>query len=230
MVKITGGGLNPESEDLTVNQLTPEGEIANDLTIGEYQVVITDMPARDTYEESQFQEAVQLRELGIAVPDAVLVEHSHLNRKEEIAADIKEQQGGGETTEAEQAAQQLELEIRQLESQKVQVEILQGQADAQYTQARAAKTQAEAQQAGNGEAGLLELEKIQGELQLKREELAATLALKKQELDATLQMKREEARFNQNLKQIESEEMIKIKKTEAANKPKPAAKPKQRKA
>jgi hypothetical protein len=221
LVKITGGGLNDESEDLTVNQVNAEGEIANDLTIGEYSVVITDMPARDSYEESQFQEAVQLRELGIAVPDSVLVENSHLARKEEIAAAIKEAQGGGEATEAEQAAQQLELEIRQLEAQEKQVGIIQKQADAAYTQARAEKTQAEAQQVGNDQSGLIEIQKVQAELQLKREELAATLQLKKEEQDAMIAMKRQESRFNQNLKQAESEENMKIKKAEAAAKPKP---------
>jgi hypothetical protein len=224
LIRITGGGLNDESEELTVNQVSPEGEIANDLTIGEYQVVITDMPARDNYEESQFQEAVQLRELGIAVPDAVLVEHSHLNRKEEIAASIKEAQGGGETTEAEQQAQQLELEIRQLELEEKKVGIMQKQADATYTAARARKTEAEAQQVGNNSENLIKMEQLRGELQLKREELAAELALKKEELDATLAIKRQESRFNLQLKQAESEEMLKIKKTEAANKPKPAAK------
>lgn len=229
LLKVTGGGLNDETEDLVINQATPEGEIINDLTMGEYQVVITDMPARDTYEESQFQEAVQLRELGIAVPDAVLVEHSHLNRKEEIAAQIKEAQGGGETTEAEQEAQQLELQIRQLEAQKIQVEIQESQADAQYTQARAQKTAAEAQQVGDESGSLIELEKVRGELTLKREQIAAELALKKQQLEADLALKRQESRFNMNLKQVESEEMIKIKKTEAANKPKPAAKPKAKK-
>jgi hypothetical protein len=219
LIRITGGGLNDESEELTVNQVNAEGEIANDLTVGEYSVVITDMPARDNYEESQFQEAVQLRELGIAVPDAVLVEHSHLNRKEEIAATIKEAQGGGEASEAEQAAQQLELEIRQLEAQEKQVGIIQKQADAAYTQARAEKTQAEAQQVGNDQTGIIEIQKFQAEIQLKREELAATLALKKQEQDAMIAIKRQESRFDQNLRQAESEENMKIKKAEIAAKP-----------
>jgi hypothetical protein len=221
LIKITGGGLNDQSEDLTVNQVDAEGEIANDLTIGEYSVVITDMPARDNYEESQFQEAIQLRELGIAVPDSVLVENSHLARKEEIAAAIKEAQGGGEATDAEQQAQQLELEIRQLELQEKQMQIIKGQADAQYTAARAMKTEAEAQQLGNDQSGMIEIQKFQVEIQLKREELAATLALKKQEQDAMLALKRQESRFDQNLRQAESEENIKIKKAEIAAKPKP---------
>lgn len=224
LIKVTGGGLNDETEDLVVNQATPEGEIVNDLTIGEYQVVITDMPARDNYEESQFQEAIQLRELGIAVPDAVLVEHSHLNRKEEIAAMIKEAQGGGEASEAEQAAQELDMQIRQLEAQKIQVEIQESQADTQLTQAKAQKTSAEAQQVGSGADNIAQLEKVRGELQLKREEIAAELTLKKQQLEAELALKRQESRFTQNLKQIESEENIKIKQKEAANKPKPKAK------
>jgi len=222
LIRITGGGLNADTEDLVVNQVDAEGEIANDLTIGEYSVVITDMPARDNYEESQFQEAIQLRELGIAVPDSVLVENSHLARKEEIAAAIKDAQGGGEATEAEQAAQQLELEIRQLEAQETQVKIIQGRADAQYTAARAKKTEAEAMQLGNDQSQMVEVQKFQAEMQLKREELAATLALKKQEQDAMLAMKRQESRFDQNLRQAESEENIKIRKAEVAAKPKPA--------
>ena len=37
---------------MAVNQATPEGQIINDLTLGEYDVVIATAPARDTFDEA----------------------------------------------------------------------------------------------------------------------------------------------------------------------------------
>jgi hypothetical protein len=36
---------------MAVNQVTPEGQIINDLTLGEYDVVIGTAPSRDTFDE-----------------------------------------------------------------------------------------------------------------------------------------------------------------------------------
>jgi hypothetical protein len=215
VMNITNGGLNPKTEELTVNETSPEGEVVNDLTIGEFTVTITDVPARDNYEESQFAEAVQLRELGIAIPDSVLVENSHLGRKEEIAANLLEAEGGGESTDAEKEAAQLELDIQKLEAEEKKVSIEVKKADAAYTAARAQKTAAEAQQVGSEGSNVIELEKARDELQMKRETVAAELALKKEQQDGELRLKTQESLHKRRLDEAESEERIEIQKETA---------------
>jgi len=79
----------PEQETIVVNkEADEEEEIINDLTLGEYSAIITSVPARDSLEDSQFEEAVRLRELGIKIPDETLVEVSRLPNRAEIAKQL----------------------------------------------------------------------------------------------------------------------------------------------
>jgi hypothetical protein len=71
--------------DLSVNQLDPAtGNYRNDLTLGEYDVVINEQPLQVTFENSQFQQGLEMKKVGIAVPDDVIVRHSNLADKQEI--------------------------------------------------------------------------------------------------------------------------------------------------
>ena len=60
---------------IVVNQVTPEGDIINDLTLGEYKVVVGTMPTRDNFDEVQFAEAIQLRQVGVPIPDDLIVDY-----------------------------------------------------------------------------------------------------------------------------------------------------------
>lgn len=134
---VTGNDLTSQPEELVVNQMSPEGEIVNNLQAGEYSVAITTVPARNSFEETQFQQAKELREMGIPIPDDILIENSNLQRKHEIAQRIRELQGDGEPTEAQQQMQALELQIKQLEAAKMDAEAKKIQADAVLSLVRA---------------------------------------------------------------------------------------------
>jgi hypothetical protein len=70
---------------IAVNQYDQEtGTYINDLTEGDYDVVITEQPMQVTFDNSQFQQALELRQAGVAIPDVVMVQHSTLQRKQEI--------------------------------------------------------------------------------------------------------------------------------------------------
>ena len=69
---------------LVVNQDDGSGGYLNDLTVGEYDVVITEQPMQITFENSQFQQALELKKVGVNIPDTVMVQHSTLSRKQEI--------------------------------------------------------------------------------------------------------------------------------------------------
>lgn len=101
IITITKDRLTGESEQVTINEATPEGTIANDLTIGEYDVIVSSTPVRESLEDSQFEHAVQLRELGVQIPDSVLIESSRLQRKTEIA---KLMQGDKDSEEGQRRA------------------------------------------------------------------------------------------------------------------------------
>lgn len=79
-----------DAEEIRVNFQGDSGEILNDLTEGKYDIEATSRPTQETFEESQFDEAVVMRkELGIAIPDEVLIANSKLANKREILANMK---------------------------------------------------------------------------------------------------------------------------------------------
>jgi len=222
IVRITGSGeAAPKNEEISMNQVQEDGSVLNDLTIGKYDVTIIDAPARDKQEDTQFDEATQMREMGIAIPDHVIVESSHLQNKKEIAAEIKEQQGGGDATETEQRMAELELQLKELEAAEMQVSIKQKAADAKYTEARAIKTASESQQ-GQNEAAQMQFEaaKASRELDMQREKIQGELQLQREKMQGELKLKREIARADNLIKRAAAAEDAKIKKTAAAAKPK----------
>lgn len=220
VVRITGGGLLPESETLVVNQMTPEGQVVNDLTLGEYEVVLSAVPARESFQESQFQEALQLRQLGVAIPDDVLIEHSHLNRKKEIAERIRAQNGGAEPTEEDQRLRQAEVTLKELEAEEKKATVLKAQADAALSMVR---TQKESGQDGGAQAqAQLEMEKAAQEMAIKREKMLADIQLAREKLAAEIELKREEMRQNMLLKRAEAS--IRLKQQEQMANAKPVQK------
>ncbi|HSX21516.1 MAG TPA: hypothetical protein VLE97_01925 [Gaiellaceae bacterium] len=80
-----------QHKQLTVNRVLPDGGIYNDLTSGEYDIAITEQPMQVTFDNSQFEQLKQMRELGVAIPDSVMLRYSSLPDKEEVANAIKAQ-------------------------------------------------------------------------------------------------------------------------------------------
>jgi hypothetical protein len=157
LMTITHDEATGESETFGVNQPNPQPrpeqseqgeppenpyqEIINDLTLGEYDVVISSVPRRETLEDSQFEQAQALKEMGINLPDSVLIDASRLQNKKEI---IRQMQAASQSPEA-QAAAQLQQRAQQATVAKTESEVAQKHADAGLkgakTQEVAAKTQ-----------------------------------------------------------------------------------------
>ena len=155
------------TKPLLLNQVTPEGEIINDLTLGEYQVVVGTMPTRDNFDEVQFAEAVQLRQVGVPIPDDLIVEYSHMAKKGEIAQRIRAMQGTEPPSEQEAQIQQFQAEaaIRkiQLELTKMEAEVQNIQAQAQLNVAKAQESAADPQ---------IKIAELQSKMEMKQQELA----------------------------------------------------------
>lgn len=76
-------------ERLEINQFDPaSGRYLNDVTIGTYDVVVTEQPMQATFQNSQFQQALEMRDKGVRIPDATVVQYSNLANKQEILASM----------------------------------------------------------------------------------------------------------------------------------------------
>jgi hypothetical protein len=150
IMNITANRITGESEEVAVNQPDQAtGTIANDLTIGEYDVIVSSTPTRETLEDSQFEQAVSLRELGVQLPDEVLIENSRLNKRGEIVKQMRESENSTETKYAEQLAKlQAELELAKTRAEASRVE-----ADAALKQAKAAETEQKMRIEAEGDPG-----------------------------------------------------------------------------
>lgn len=152
--------------ELRVNQMTPEGQVINDLQLGEYDVVVSSAPARDNFDEMQFAEAISLRQVGVPIPDDMIVEYSHLSRKADVADRIRKMQGTGPLSPEQIQMQkfQMEAQIRstQLEIAKLEAEVANIQTMAAVNVAKVDQIETEPQ---------LKIAELQSKLQTKREEL-----------------------------------------------------------
>jgi len=195
LIRITTDKLTNAQEEMRVNEPTPEGEIANNLQLGEYEIVVTSSPERDTFEDSQFDQAVRLRiDAGVAIPDKHIIMASRLRDK---AAIVKDMEGDQESPEAQEAR---EIERR---GKMAQVSKLEGDAALAHAKAQAEANggDSEMQQAAEirkMEAELaLEERKMEAELQMAREKMAAEIQMKREQMAADIQIKQEQARTQQ---------------------------------
>lgn len=203
LIHITHDDVTQEAEQLTVNTYNEAtGEIENDLTLGEYNIVITSTPYRASMEDSQFEQAKALREIGVAIPEEVLIENSRLMRRAEIVKKMQEQATSPE------AQQRKDIELRTLSAQagKLEAEVSDKQADTQLkmakanTEARAASGDAQAAEMmklkAEEEMALREHEmevwKMQEEMKLKREMAQQDMALKREMHQMDLEFKQQE--------------------------------------
>ena len=136
LMTITNDEKTGEAETFAVNQADPYGEIVNDLTLGEYDVIVSSVPQRETLEDSQFEQAMALREAGVQVPDSVLIDSSRLMNKKDI---IKQMQGDKTSPEA-QAAAALQQRAQEAEVAKAEGEAGQKAADAGLKKAKTDET------------------------------------------------------------------------------------------
>ena len=232
----TGG----ESEEVRVNIMTPQGTVVNDLTLGEYDVAVTDVPLTDTFEESQFDEAIRMRELGVAIPDDVLIDASKLSRKHELAQRVRELNEGGEQSAAEKKLTDLELQLKEAEVQtklatvkKQEAEAAKAIAEAHATIQEAGKGEGDESVKLEGEARRMELEerKLVQEMQhaermaqLKEQELKVDIEITRRKANEEIRASRVKAAQDTRLAKEKADVDAEVKRKAAAAKPAAPAK------
>lgn len=200
MINVIHDRLTGDIDTVQMNQPNQEtGEILNDLTIGEYDVVVTSTPVRETLEDSQFQQAIALRELGIAIPDETLLENSRLLHKTDI---IQKMQAAAQSPDA-MAQMELQKMAQEIEVAKTKAETAKIEADAMLKQSKADSENFNTQKNAAG-GNQDEMMKMQAEMAMAREKHD----LEMERLRAELQFKQDE--YNLKLQQMEEQGRIKI--------------------
>lgn len=72
------------TSELEINKPMDDGTYWNDITVGKYDVIISEVPMQITFENSQFQQAMEMRKEGVRIPDQFVIKHSNLADKTEI--------------------------------------------------------------------------------------------------------------------------------------------------
>lgn len=235
ILRITHDKVSGDVEDVPINQVQEDGTILNDLTVGEYDVVISSVPQRETLEDTQFDQAVVLREkLGIPIPDEVIIGASKLMNKAQI---IQQMRAASQSPEA-QAQQQLAQRAQEAEVAKTEAETAQKHADAGLKQAKAQKeaiaAQKEAATPVDDGAGQAAMAKAQADMQLDRERFAHEqqmayldhgLRSQEMQLDAALKVRQHEQdaalKERQAAEKADNDRMQAAAQAAAASKPTP---------
>jgi len=185
VLRVTLGkeGFGEEDQELVINGVNAAGDIINDVTLGEYDIVVGTRPARDNFEDMQFATALQMREAGVLIPDDVVIRHSQLDDKDAIADRVAGLQGVAPPTpeEIELAAKQMQLEMRTAE-----LEVGKLEAEVQELQSRSRMAFTKAEQL-EGEAQMAAME-LALEFKDKLADRQATLAMFYDNLDNKLQL------------------------------------------
>lgn len=140
----------PTEQVLEINQFDPAtGGYRNDVTVGTYDVVISEQPMQVTFEHSQFEQALEMRREGIRIPDATVIRYSNLADKHDILSNMQQEQQPSDPT--------LEAKAKLLEAQarKADADTTARSVEAQYSAIQTAQVIAQVPQTSALADGLL---------------------------------------------------------------------------
>lgn len=113
---------------LALNVPMDDGTVMNDLTVGEYDITISERPAAITFDNSDFEQLKTMRvDMGIAIPDAAIVRASNVSDKSELADSLAQAEGQSNPAEDAQVA------LIQAQSIKAKNEAVAKAIEAQYS-------------------------------------------------------------------------------------------------
>lgn len=207
ILTITGSGPAQDTEDVQINWPDPDtGEIMNDLSMGEYTIVIVNQKARQTLDESQFEQAMILKkECGVNIPDEFMIENSNLMNKTDMIKAIRA------AAESETAQMQKKMEIMgaQLQLAELKAQVGKEEADATLKRAKAAHTLAQTQTEAAGDP------QGQAEMDLKEREHQQEMAHDKQKHDQEMAIEREKHAHEIQMKTAQAEDDRRLKRAQA---------------
>lgn len=87
IIRATGPGRT--MVQMAINQRSAAG-IVNDVTLGRYAVAIDETPLSRSFLEAQFEELMELKGIGMPIPDDFIIDASSINRKEEMKLAVQQ--------------------------------------------------------------------------------------------------------------------------------------------
>jgi hypothetical protein len=172
-----------QQKEILLNAQVAADEIVNDVTCGKYDVVITSRTSKDTEQDSIFAQLIQLREVGVKVPDFTLIENSNLENRKEVADWVRKLEGAAAPTPEEiQAAQQaqemeLQMQLAAIDEKRAKAQMLMANAQYFMAQAQALPGQQQAEMMKIGMEMRTRVEEMQQEMETSRRELLTRLTI-----------------------------------------------------
>lgn len=125
---------NKKTLELPVNQEQQDGTVLNDLTIGEYDIVLDTVPVSVTFENGEFQQLLEMYKLGVPIPPAVLIQASNMARKQQTIEAMAQQPGQSDPlAEAKAALTQAQAGVAIAQAAKVEAETVSKRVEALYS-------------------------------------------------------------------------------------------------
>ena len=216
LLHITHDDITNTQEQVGVNQQQPDGTVLNDLTLGRYDVSVATMPARQTMEDTAFEQVLAMRKEGIQIPDIELIRNSRLPNRADL---IKQMQQPDPTA---QEKSQLDIELLKAQIAELQAKAQSLGGKTQVEQARVGVEQAKAQQlAATAQATLATIGSsdpqagAQNDMVLRQQELVdkreieqAKLAQKQREAEIDLQIATKKLELEASLKEREFKQQL----------------------
>jgi len=135
VIRIMDMDTNKVKEELVINQVTVDG-ILNDVTIGTYDVVISETPTHATFENGQFDQLMAMRESGVQIPDAHVIGASSYAKKHELLEEI-EAASAAQTedpmTQAETDEKVASAELKRAQARKAMADAVNTSVESKYS-------------------------------------------------------------------------------------------------
>lgn len=204
VLTITKDAVQGTTEQVTINQMSPTGQVLNDLMVGEYSIVISSVPQRETLEDSTFEQLATMRkDLGVQVPDSVLIKNSRVPNKSEI---IKEMEAAANSQAAQEAAA-IEKEGKLAVVDKTKAEAEAKRSDSQL---RRMKAEAELAELQKGDPKAAELQFEAQRLAMEERHEQERMALEREAAMQKMALEREAAAQKAEIAMAESAQKAKI--------------------
>lgn len=165
------------TEEVAINQRDAAGELINDLTLGEYSVVISSQQTSDVVQDAIFEQMMAMRERGVPIPSYLVVKNSRMPMRERVAEIVKSLEGLADPTEEEL---QVQAQMQALQMQTAEANARMLAAKAMEHEARAMLAMA---QAGVTEQQpYLEMQKLGAQLRQDMEKFAGDMEKTRNEM------------------------------------------------
>ena len=208
-----GSAFRPQMESITLNQPTEEGTVLNDTTAGRYSTVLVPAPSRTTMSQEDFELLLKMRELGIGIPDDLLIELCPAANKGKIIENLQ-----GDSNERQRQADEAAAQQQLIEQQKAVAQAQKEESAAMLNQARAEKAAIEART--EPDAAYREIEHAR--IGVDRERMMREFTLEERRLDQDKQFQSQDVALR--LAEMDNDRQTKVEVARAKPAPKPAGK------